>query len=340
MLAIACAIAAASFAVSAAAQSWAYLDVANETSLVFERSSQGAGSVQVDRTSPDAAKFKITGSVPGAGTGQPVVRVTLYPPESLIGPGGGQTPYSMMASYNSVADDQATATTFNSNSVNIPLQILEGYGGGGQGHFSAYVYVHGVCMVGNVPVGDYTGDITLAAEQNDPSGGTGTEGCEVAWDPSVWYNTGDWVESDGRGWRALWWNAGNEPGSDGSSSPWEDMGPCGAPTEGIECDAPAWTSTKIYQANDWATFDGSAWQALYYTRGDGPASGGPWQEMGPCDGTPWDGTGCASLPWMQTHVYDDGDEVTYGGFVWRARNYSRGDTPGSAYVWEQIASCG
>lgn len=327
---------------AAAAQSWAFVEVERETDLGFGEAIQGAGLLEVPRTSPEIAKFKITGSLPGAGTGQRVVTLTFYPAEELLGPAGGAVDFAMAGAYNATADNAAAATTFNRNSVDIPLQILEGYQGG-HAVYSAYAYVYGSLLVGSVPVGAYTGEVTLVAQPRPASGGTGSEGCDVTWDPSVWYNDGDWVEHQGNAWRALWWNAGNVPGSGGPADPWEAMGPCGAPPEGPACEAYAWVNTRIYNSGEWATYGGSAWRALYYTRGETPGSrgaSGAWENMGPCDGTPWDGTGCDALSWQPTRVYDSGDEVTHDGKAWRARYYTRGNAPGTNRAWQQIANCG
>src|SRR5690606_4881355 len=67
---------------------------------------------------------------------------------------------------------------------------------------------------------------------------------------------------------------------------------------------------------------------------------GPWEEMGPCDGTPWNGTGCATLPWVVTRVYHEGDRATHNGYLWEAQYYTRGAAPGTSNAWEQVQSCG
>jgi chitodextrinase len=326
----------------ASAQAWAFLEVLSETQLDFGLAPQGKGLIQRPRTSSDIAKFKITGSVPAAGTGQRVVTLTFYRPTNLAGPASGQVPFSMSGAYNAIADDAVSATTFSGTSVDIPLRILEGYTNG-VGVFSAYVYIFGNVTVSMVPVGMYTANITVTAEPTTQTGGTGTEGCEVGWDPSVWYNTGDWAEYNGNGWRSLWWNAGNIPGSGGATDPWEAMGPCNGPIEGTGCDAFAWSVTRVYQAGAWATYNGKAWRALFYTRGNIPGAAGasgPWEEVGPCDGSPWNGTGCAALTWAVSRRYNAGDEATYNGNLWRALFFSRGSVPGLSTAWQLVKSCG
>jgi chitodextrinase len=327
---------------AASAQSWAFLDVLSETDLDFGLAPQGKGVIQRPRISADIAKFKIRGSLPAAGTGQRVVTLTFYRPTNLSGPASGLVPFAMSGAYNSIADDANSATTFSGTTVDIPLRILEGYTGG-VGTFSAYVYVYGNVTVGMVPVGMYAADITVVAEPVAQTGGTGTEGCSVGWDPSVWYNNGDWVEYNGNGWRSLWWNAGNVPGSGGSTDPWEAMGPCGGPAEGTGCQAYAWSGTRVYNDGDWSTYNGKAWRALYYTRGETPGSlgaNGAWEEMGPCDGSSWTGTGCAALTWTVSRKYQTGDQVTYNGKLWRALFYTRGGTPGMSNAWQLVQSCG
>src|SRR5690606_26169022 len=103
-----------------------------------------------------------------------------------------------------------------------------------------------------------------------------------------------------------------------------------------------WESTRTYQEGDWATYGGYAWRALYYTRGQVPGSAGSsgaWEHMGPCDGTPWDGTGCAALQWQTSRIYNAGDQVTWAGKAWQANYYTRGNTPGTGGQWTQIADC-
>lgn len=186
----------------ASGQAWLSLEVTSETDLYFGQAVQGAGLVERLRTSPDIAKFKITGRLPGAGTGQRVVTLTFFPSPDLVGPAGGEVDFLMLGAYNSQADNPATATMFVGTTVDIPLQILEGYANE-VGVYSAYAYVYGGVLVGAVPVGQYTGQILLEATRRPPDGGTGSVGCEVAWDPGVWYNEGDWVEYNGSAWRAL-----------------------------------------------------------------------------------------------------------------------------------------
>lgn len=56
----------------------------------------------------------------------------------------------------------------------------------------------------------------------------------------------------------------------------------------------AWQSGVAYTGGDRVTYDGSLWEAKWWSRGTEPGSagqGGPWNEVGPCTGSGGDGGG-------------------------------------------------
>jgi chitin-binding protein len=60
----------------------------------------------------------------------------------------------------------------------------------------------------------------------------------------------------------------------------------------------------------------------------------------PTTPTPTVPSGSCSVPaWNATVVYNYQDQVSYNGTTWRARWYTKGETPGSAQVWENIGAC-
>jgi len=113
---------------------------------------QGVGAVTVERTSPQAGKFRIIGwwLFP--------VQCTLTPPQNLSN-GSATIPYTPKAAYNNHSDDPATATEWQSPSgQQQPFYLtanIDGLWG------EAYVWVYGSIDVGNVPPGDYVGQYTL-----------------------------------------------------------------------------------------------------------------------------------------------------------------------------------
>lgn len=64
--------------------------------------------------------------------------------------------------------------------------------------------------------------------------------------------------------------------------------PTPTPTPGGSCSGvAAWSSTAIYVAGNQVTYNGSLWQAKWWTQGDTPGgSAGVWQQLGSCSGTP------------------------------------------------------
>lgn len=116
------------------------------------------------------------------------------------------------------------------------------------------------------------------------------------WDAGDTYNGGDQVTYDGALWTAEWWTR-SEPTE--STAVWTRNGPCSGsggsdggnsddgssggngPCSGVS----AWSAGTTYIGGDRATFDGSLWEANWWTQGDEPGSSqwGPWAEVGTCD---------------------------------------------------------
>jgi chitodextrinase len=48
----------------------------------------------------------------------------------------------------------------------------------------------------------------------------------------------------------------------------------------------------------------------------------------------------APAAWQSTVAYDTGDLVTYGGSIWQAQFYTKGDVPGASkkVVWAELAT--
>ncbi|HVV25009.1 MAG TPA: ExeM/NucH family extracellular endonuclease, partial [Pseudonocardiaceae bacterium] len=79
--------------------------------------------------------------------------------------------------------------------------------------------------------------------------------------------------------------------------------------------APAWHASTTYDTGDQVYYQGSTWQALWWTRGQAPGDpNGPWQQMLiTADGT---------AVWTPSRVFDTGDQAVYQGSTWQALWYT------------------
>lgn len=94
---------------------------------------------------------------------------------------------------------------------------------------------------------------------------------------------------------------------------------------------PAWSASKVYNAGDTVTYQGSTWQALWWTKNEAPGDPyGAWQEMK----TAPDGTAI----WTATRVFKQGDVVEYQGKKYVAEWWTRNDAPGPGKKnpWEPL----
>ncbi|QPV62556.1 hypothetical protein I7X12_17765 [Halosimplex litoreum] len=168
---------------------------------------------------------------------------------------------------------------------------------------------------------------------------------------------------------------GSDNGGSGSGEGGSGDGADGDDDSGGESPcAPAWDSETVYRDGDEATYDGTRWEAKWWTRGDQPGARryGPWKEIGPCDesgegetdgqnadaavgaGSPgtentddggqFDGDAAACAPrWRPSDshetAYRSGDVVSYDGKNWEAQWYTQDDEPGEARVWQEVEAC-
>ncbi|WP_213453255.1 carbohydrate-binding protein [Rhizomonospora bruguierae] len=92
----------------------------------------------------------------------------------------------------------------------------------------------------------------------------------------------------------------------------------------IEKRVPGWSATAVYVAGDTVTYQGSAWQALWWTQNQEPGDPyGPWQEIAAtADGTPI---------WTATRIFTAGAVVVYQGRKYVAQWWTRNQAPGIPY---------
>ncbi|MFB4419540.1 carbohydrate-binding protein [Streptomyces sp. QL37] len=102
------------------------------------------------------------------------------------------------------------------------------------------------------------------------------------WSASKAYGEGDTVFHGGRGYEALWYARGEEPGTSATGA-WAEIG---APVKCAGGTEPAWTASSVHRAGDTVAHDGRLWTAKWWTRNGTPgAANGPWRDGGACAAT-------------------------------------------------------
>jgi chitodextrinase len=95
----------------------------------------------------------------------------------------------------------------------------------------------------------------------------------------------------------------------------------------------AWSKTKVYFNGDTVSYNGSVFQALWYTSGETPGSAknGAWSQLAiAADG---------STLWTVTRPFTTGDIVVYQGRTFKALWYTRGTAPGGVGgPWSEIVA--
>jgi predicted extracellular nuclease len=87
---------------------------------------------------------------------------------------------------------------------------------------------------------------------------------------------------------------------------------------------PAWSASKVYTNGDKVTYQGSTWQALWWTQNQTPGDPyGPWQQIS----TAPDGTAI----WTASRVFTTGAVVLYQGKRYEAKWWTRNQPPGDPW---------
>ncbi|MEV4619241.1 carbohydrate-binding protein [Asanoa sp. NPDC049573] len=101
-----------------------------------------------------------------------------------------------------------------------------------------------------------------------------TEAGVSIWTPSRIFNGGDVVTHAGKQWRARWYTRNQQPGD--PNGPWEEIVP--PPADGSPS---AWAPSTIYNSGDKVTYQGTRYEARWYTRNQVPGdANGPWKSIG------------------------------------------------------------
>ncbi|WP_405428003.1 carbohydrate-binding protein [Micromonospora sp. NBC_00617] len=157
----------------------------------------------------------------------------------------------------------------------------------------------------------YAGDDHLAPVQ---AAAVLTVNLPAQWSSSTVYNDGDRVTYQGRVFRASWYTKNQKPGADANGA-WQEI-------VMTEDGTAIWTASRIFNAGDFAMYDGRKWRAQWYTRNQKPGDrNGSWRRSPrPTDNSP--------AAWTLTKVYNAGDRVTFKGHVYEAKWWMRGQEPG------------
>ncbi|WP_435263539.1 glycosyl hydrolase family 18 protein [Tenacibaculum sp. nBUS_03] len=105
------------------------------------------------------------------------------------------------------------------------------------------------------------------------------------------------------------------------------------------CDNITPWEVRVYAvAGSEVKYNGAIYKNKWYaSRSERPGSSDVWDYVQSCTGG--DVTYCGSKEWMPSKVYNTGDKVYYNESIFRARWWTRSNTPESSNVWEFISAC-
>ncbi|GAB2456435.1 hypothetical protein GCM10007967_08160 [Xylanimonas ulmi] len=102
----------------------------------------------------------------------------------------------------------------------------------------------------------------------------------------------------------------------------------------------AWEAERVYVAGDRVVFDGRVFEAQWWTQRQEPGASPwcSWMELGAVV-TTHDGQDVRA--WTASWVFTGGEVVEHEGQLWRARWWTRNQTPGDPHgPWERVGSAG
>lgn len=106
-------------------------------------------------------------------------------------------------------------------------------------------------------------------------------------------------------------------------------GSCGIPQDPNAANYPTWTSSKVYNTGDIASYRDLVWKAKYWTQNNEPSA----------TAEQWELVSNVTLPWNSLAAYAQGAKVSYNGHQWRAAYWSQGNTPGTGSIWQDLGAC-
>ncbi|MCV2884165.1 glycosyl hydrolase family 18 protein [Aestuariibacter sp. AA17] len=88
-----------------------------------------------------------------------------------------------------------------------------------------------------------------------------------------------------------------------------------------------WQPDRIYTTGDEVLYEGLDYRAKWWTQGEQPDEGGPWERISAPSDTP---------VWQPSTVYVGGDKVIHNGMRYQANWWTQGEEPGVASVWQAL----
>ncbi|GAA6205865.1 glycosyl hydrolase family 18 protein [Thalassotalea sp. SU-HH00458] len=85
-----------------------------------------------------------------------------------------------------------------------------------------------------------------------------------------------------------------------------------------------WDPSAVYTADDIVIYQGIEYRAKWWTQGDQPDLGGPWEAVNPDTSTG---------DWNPNAIYHGGDQVIHNGDTYTAQWWTQGEEPGVSAVW-------
>ncbi|WP_372480433.1 glycosyl hydrolase family 18 protein [Halomicrobium sp. HM KBTZ05] len=114
----------------------------------------------------------------------------------------------------------------------------------------------------------------------------------------------------------------------------------GAGTAAAQQSPPSYDDGTVYTGGDRVTYDGSVWEAGWWTQGTAPSTDAAvWERVDAADGGGDDSDDSSYPAWDASVAYSGGDRVTHDGSVWEAAWWTKGTEPAAdATVWTLVES--
>ena len=89
-----------------------------------------------------------------------------------------------------------------------------------------------------------------------------------------------------------------------------------------------WLASETYVTGDTVVYSDIEYRAKWWSQGDQPDLGGPWEVVNPDNGQ--------INPWRADVAYNGGDKVSFNNSDYQAGWWTKGEEPGTANVWSAL----
>ncbi|WP_086312236.1 M60 family metallopeptidase [Candidatus Enterococcus palustris] len=96
-------------------------------------------------------------------------------------------------------------------------------------------------------------------------------------------------------------------------------------TKETETQLSTWESTKVYTAGNKVFYNGTEYEAKWWTQGNRPDQSDAWKSLSN-----------KTMEWESKKAYTGGNIVTFQGNTFKAKWWTQGNQPGTSPVWEKI----